>query len=138
MENWSVAKDKRIWGLAKNAKIPQQLKMEDYIVFYVKRGKADTGITRPKITGIFRVSSEPFYDEKEVFVAPERTREIYPWRFKIKPVAIPKEPLEFDKLIPKLEFIERKKVWYTYLQHAIKRLSESDFKVINSSILGRE
>ncbi|MCJ7760635.1 EVE domain-containing protein, partial [Candidatus Bathyarchaeota archaeon] len=86
---------------------------------------------------IFRVSSKPFYDEKQLFAMPDKARELYPWRFKIKPVAIPKEPLEFDSLVPKLEFIERKKVWYTYLQHAIKRISESDFAVIKSAILSR-
>lgn len=134
MENWIVAKDKRIWGLARKAKTCEQLKIGDYIVFYVKRETSDSGIIRPKITGIFRISSKPFYDEKKLFAAPVKTRELYPWRFKIEPITIPKEPLEFDKLVPKLEFIERKKVWYTYLQHAIKRLSESDFKVINSSI----
>jgi predicted RNA-binding protein len=79
--NWCVAKNKRIWGLAQKAKTYEQLKMGDYVVFYVKRGTSDSGIIQPKITGIFKVSSKPFYDEKELFavraLVSERIRQVF-------------------------------------------------------------
>ena len=133
-KNWNVAKNKRIWGLAKKEKKLGDLGIGDYLVFYIKQRKEKDEIVKPKIAGIFKVASKPFYDKEKIFATSQKRYELYPWRFKIETVAIPENPLEFRRLIPKLEFIKKKRKWYVYLQQAMIKIPKSDFDVIKSAI----
>ena len=104
----------------------------DYLVFYIKQRKEKDEIVKPKIAGIFKVTSKPFYDEEKIF---DNKYELYPWRIKIETAVIPENPLEFKRLISKLRFIKKKRKWYVYLQQAMIRIPKADFDVIKSAVL---
>ena len=127
-----MAQSKRVWGVAeKDKKKLERTKVGESLVFYIKQKKENDEITGPQIRGIFMVASKPFYSEEKNFPGDK----IFPWRIKIELVAVPKEPLEFMKLVPKLQFIKNKEKWFRHLQFAMRTIPKLDFDLIESAIL---
>lgn len=133
-ENWKAAKSKRVWGLAeKDRKKLERVKVDDSLVFYIKQRIENDETIGPQIKGIFKVASEAFFSEERIFTS--SPDEIFPWRIRIEPVAIPKKSLDFKKLVPKLQFIKNKKKWFLYLQVAMRTIPKEDFDLTKSAIM---
>jgi len=56
--------------------------------------------------------------------------EVFPYRVKIKPLIVPKEPLSFTPLISKLSFIKKKERWTAYFRRVMFEISKDDNEVI--------
>ena len=131
-ENWNVVKSKRMWCVAEKDR--EKLKGTDvgeFLVLYIKQKRKNDITIRPRIKGIFKIASKPFYSEERIFSGIE----IYPWRVRINPIAIPRAPLEFMKLVPRLQFIKNKEKWYSHLRVAMRKIPRQDFDLIKSAIL---
>ncbi len=117
-ENWEVIKKRRIWGVSeRQRKSINQTKPDDILVFYV---------IPKKITGIYRVVSYPYEEQKALF--PEGG--MYPYRVKIEPLIILKEPKDFTPLISLLSITRGKKNWNAILQRVMIKMDENDFRII--------
>lgn len=133
-ENWNVIRSKRIWGVAeKDKKRLERVNVGDFLVFYVKQKRKKDEIVGAKITSIFKAVSAPFFSQERIFAS--YLIELFPWRIKIQPEVTPKEPVEFQKLIPKLRFIKNKKNWGAHLQVVMRAIPEEDFNLIRSEIM---
>jgi predicted RNA-binding protein len=134
-ENWAVIRDRKIWGVADYYKKRiQDLEVGDYLIFYVKQRREEGKIiTRPRIVGIFKVSSRPFFQKEETFSS-KKPRQLYPWRVTIETVAIPRKPLEFKEALPWLSFIRNKAQWGCYMQTAMRSIPGRDFIWIKSRL----
>jgi predicted RNA-binding protein len=123
-ENWEIVKKRKIWGVPRRRRATiENAEPADFLVFY---------IMHKKIGGIFEVVSKAFKSEKEVFKPIKG--EIFPYRVKIKAVVIPRKPINFRGLIPKLTFIKNKKMWTGYLRAAMRTIPKSDFRTIETAI----
>jgi predicted RNA-binding protein len=126
-ENWKVVEERKVWGVPEGSRrLIEGVKPSDLLVFYV----------RPqRIMGIFKVASEPFESDERVFSWGEFGREeTFPYRVKLKPVIIAKEPLQFKELIPMLKFIKNKKMWTGHLRRAMRIIPKEDYDLIFSAI----
>ena len=121
-KNWEIVKKECIWAVSENRRgTLMSVKPKDKLVVYVS----------PKqLGGIFEVTSEPYEDRTRIFVSRRNPNELFPYRIRIKPLLLPKEPINFIPLISKLSFIKRKKRWTVYLTRAMFEISEEDFKLI--------
>jgi len=89
------------------------------------------------LSSLFEVISEPYYDESELFYPVKDREERFPYRVKLKPILLPKEPIDFTPLVPKLSFIKNNKErWSAYFRRAIFKISEEDFKIIEEYLRG--
>ena len=133
-ENWEVVREKRIWGVSeRHRKQISEVRPGDVLIFYVKQ-KLGKGAHPPLITGIFEADSEPFKDESELFV-PTSPGERFPHRVRLKEKLIPRKPVEFKQLIPKLKFITNKERWAVHLMgKAMKEISGEDYDRILSAV----
>lgn len=124
-ENWRIVKEKLIWGVPERRKaVVEQVKPGDLLVFYV----------RPKrIGGIFKAVSESFKDEERIFT-PIKGEERFPYRVRLESVNVPKEPIDFKELIPKLSFTKDKRFWTIMLRRGMFRVSKDDYEVIHGLI----
>lgn len=114
-ENWNTIKNLNIYGAPESnvwKPIYELVKPGDYIVFYIsKRGSKTLG---GKFVGVYKVISTWFKEEKPLW--PDEIRENrtkYPWRVKIESIKL--GITDFDELVPKLKFIERKDKPNAYL-----------------------
>ena len=127
-DNWQTIKEKKVWGVpAKRGKRQMEaVKRGDCLVFYVM----------PKrIGGIFEAASEPFESSEKIFNWTEFGRpEIFPYRVRLKPVRVPKEPVHVETLIGKLGFTKRRKRWSVLLRRAMLGISEEDYMLILNSM----
>ena len=134
-ENWKVARKLKVWGVAQKdrKKLWDKLEINDFLVFYVKQRKELGQTIGPTINGISKVTSDPIWSEEKIFrgLVPQ---EKFPWRVKIEHVKIPKEPIDFRKLVPKLKFIKKKRKWFVYLQRAMRTIPKEDFDMILSTV----
>lgn len=98
-------------------------------MFYVK----------PKrICGMFTAVSKPYTSTERIFKSGGLSgREIFPHRVRLKPILIPEECIDFEPLIPKLEFIKNKDRWTAYLRRAMVPISERDFELIRKKLSAR-
>ena len=83
----------------------------------------------PRIAGLFQVASEPYRDSKRIF-----KRRLYPNRVKLKPILIPKKPVGFKPLVPKLTFIKNKQFWSAHLRSGLTKIPEQDFKLLKEAL----
>lgn len=123
--NWDVVREQRVWGVTdRNRRRLQKVEPGDILVFYVK----------PKtIGGIFRAISKPFESDKKIFSSIGFVpKETFPNRVRLEEVVIPKEPIAFGRLVPKLGFIANKKRWGGYLMTAMLEIPEEDYETIRS------
>ncbi|MEM4521169.1 MAG: EVE domain-containing protein [Candidatus Bathyarchaeia archaeon] len=127
-ENWNVIKERNIWGVPekRGRRLIEDVRPGDLLVFYV---------IPKRIGGIFRAVSEPFESRERVFSCLEFGRdEIFPYRVKIEPSIIPKEPLPFEGVIERLSFTSKVRRWSLLLRRAMFRISPEDFAVIKDFI----
>jgi len=124
-KNWKIIKQKKIWGVPKRSKSRiEQVKEGDYLIFYVIPGK---------VSGVFRAVSGPFESNEKIFSWADYGRpETFPYRVKVEPFILPKKPLEFREVIPKLGFIQNKVRWSAYLRTAMRPISKQDYDTIVS------
>ena len=131
-DNAKILDKKRIWGVPKrNKNLLQRVKPGDTILVYVRQEKEDDTILASAITGAYEVVSEPYEDHSRIFTTPEQMGdEVFPFRMKVRPVAVFPEPLEFKPLIEDLKFITNKTMWSGHLRIAMREIPEEDYQLI--------
>jgi predicted RNA-binding protein len=131
-DNQKILDAKHIWGVPKrNRNLMHRVKPGDTILVYVRQEKEDDTILPSAITGAYEVVSEPYEDHSRLFTTPPQMGdEVFPFRMKVKPVAVFPEPLEFKPLIPDLTFITNKKMWSGHLRQAMREIPEEDYRLI--------
>jgi predicted RNA-binding protein len=131
-DNAKILDAKHIWGVPKrNRNLMHRVKPGDTILVYVRQEKEDDTILPSAITGAYEVVSEPYEDHSRLFTTPPQMGdEVFPFRMKVKPVAVFPEPLEFKPLIPDLTFITNKKMWSGHLRQAMREIPEEDYRLI--------
>ncbi len=93
-ENWDVVRDYSIWAVDKEFKT-KSIKIDDYILFYVK----GTGLFR----GIYQVVSTWYKSDKLVWSDETKSkRKIYPYQCKLRPFLI--KDVIFKNIRDKLDF----------------------------------
>lgn len=124
-ENWKIIKNKNIWGVSKrNEKIISQVKERDKIIFYIIKEKV--------IAGIYEVVSDIYEDHNILFEPTWDSKEVFPYRIKLKPIKIAKEPLQIKSLISDLEFIQNKEYWGShFFGKAMKKIPKQDFFLLS-------
>lgn len=93
----------------------------DKIVFYIRGEKV--------FAGIYEVVSEMYEDASRLFEPiPTDKTEVFPYRIKIAPIKISKEPIQIKSIMSDLEFIKNKENWGGYFfGKAIRTLPKKDF-----------
>jgi predicted RNA-binding protein len=134
-DNWEIIKKKNIWGIPiRNKAIIERVKPGDNILIYVSQKKENDEILPSAITGAFEIISKGHKDTIPIFITPEKMgNEVFPYRVRLKPIKIFKEPLEFKQLIPKLKFIKNKTMWTGHIRVAMREIPEEDYKFILKS-----
>ena len=64
---------------------------------------------------------------------PQMGDEVFPFRFRLKPVKIFKEPIEIKPLIPELGFVTNKTTWSGHFRQAMREIPEEDYRKIISA-----
>jgi len=133
-ENWETVKNSNIWGVPiKNSNLLKKVKINDKIIFYVKKRKIDKNEILSNIPGIFQVISDNFIDETPLFKPPIKTsNEIFPMRIKLKPIKIFFNPLVFSEHVNRLDFIKNKEKWTGQLQTTMISIPDKDLEYILS------
>ena len=131
-ENAKILDKKHIWGVPKrNKTLTLRVKPGDTILVYVRQEKEGDTILPSAVTGAYDVVSEPYEDRARLFITPPQMGdEVFPYRMKVKPVAVFAEPLEFKPLIPDLKFITNKTMWSGHLRQAMREIPEEDYQFI--------
>ncbi|SCL74144.1 EVE domain protein [Methanoculleus chikugoensis] len=131
-DNWRILEKKHVWGVPKrNKTLMQRVKPGDTILVYVRQEKEDDTILPSAVTGAYEVISEPYEDHSRLFVTPPQMGdEVFPFRMKVRPVAVFAEPLEFKPLIQDLIFITNKTMWSGHLRIAMREIPEEDYRLI--------
>ncbi len=136
-ENWEIIKKEKIWGVPERHKNTiRKVKPGDKLIFYLRQERVDKEVLPSAIAGIMEASSEVFLDRKRIFKgSPRDSKEIFPYRVKLKEVKIPERPVEFKPLIPKLKFIKNKSKWAGHLMgKAMREIPEEDYKLIEKAL----
>jgi predicted RNA-binding protein len=130
--NEKITREKNIWGVAKRYINPiSRVKIGDTLLMYTIKEISNKVSLPSEITAEYEVTSEKFEDEKPIFVMPENLGdEKFPFRIKIKPIQIFKEPIPFKPLIPSLSFIKNKKMWSGSIRTAMREIPEEDYQKI--------
>ncbi|NLL09916.1 MAG: EVE domain-containing protein [Methanomicrobiales archaeon] len=132
--NWEVIRNHSIWGVPKrNKSLLTRVAPGDKILIYVRAEQHGNILLPSAITGAFQVE-KCFEDHRRLFIPPPQMGdEIFPYRFKLKPEKIFKEPVEFKPLIEELMFITNKTMWSDHLRVAMREIPEEDYKLILTS-----
>jgi len=121
-ENWAVVRSQHVWGVSKLwGKTINQVREGDLLIFYV---------IPKRLGGVFEVISKPYYDNSEIFYPVKDREEKFPYRVKLKPILLPREPIDFTPLVPRLSFIKNKQRWSAPFRRAMFKISEEDFRII--------
>lgn len=127
-DNWPTVKGKHIWGLPEGREnLIKRLKRGDYLFIYLMSSKRGDEFLPSRVAGLFQVASDPYRDSKRIFKG-----RLYPNRVKLKPILIPKKPVEFKPLVPKLTFIKNKQFWAAHLRSGLAKIPEQDFKLLKT------
>lgn len=131
-ENAAIAIQREIWGVSKRyANIIGKVKVGDTLLLYVGHEMGDKGVLPPEIVATFKVSSGVSEDDSKIFKGTKnQPDEIYPYRIKLRPMKVYKQPLDFKSVVPEMEFIRKKNVWGCYLRTAMREISEHDYEKI--------
>ncbi len=126
-DNWEVVKKENIIGIPpRNKKMASRIKPGDRVVVYIKQQVTKDEALPPQIGGVFKVVSEVYRDTKRIF-----KRMTLPYRLKLEPVLVPKEPKDFKPIVRKLEFVKKKKRWSGYLAgRIVRKIPETDCEII--------
>ena len=130
--NAKILEQKHIWGVPKrNKNLMHRVKAGDTILVYTRQEKEDDTIHPPAITGAYEIVADPFEDHTRIFTTPPHMGdEVFPYRMKVRPVAVFAEPLEFKPLILDLAFITNKKMWSGHLRQAMREIPAEDYHLI--------
>jgi predicted RNA-binding protein len=130
-ENWEIVKKHHIWGVPKRSKsLHNRVKIGDVILIYARSETHANEIFPSVILGEFQVT-ELFEDIKPLFSAPPQMgNEVFPYRFRLKPVKIFKNPVELKPLIPELGFVTNKTMWSGHFRQAMREIPEEDYQKI--------
>lgn len=130
-ENWEVVKKHNIWGVPKRSKsLHSRVKVGDTILMYARSETHAKEIFPSVILGEFKVT-ELFEDTAPLFTAPPQMgNEVFPYRFRLKPVKIFKTPIELKPLIPELGFVTNKTMWSGHFRQAMREIPEEDYRTI--------
>ncbi len=132
-ENWPIVRDKRVWGLPEGREnLIKRLKKGDYIFIYLMSSKKGDETHPPRLAGLFKVASDPYRDSRRIFKG-----RVYPNRVKLEPMIVPKKPVEFKPLVPKLEFIKNKQFWSAHLRSGLVRVTKRDFDLMRRRLEAR-
>ena len=131
-DNQKILEKKHVWGVPKrNRNLMHRVKPGDTILVYVRQEKEDDTILPSAITGAYEVVSEPYEDHSRLFTTPPHMGdEVFPFRMKVRPVAVFAKPLEFKPLIGDLRFITNKTMWSGHLRVAMREIPEEDYHLI--------
>lgn len=129
--NWEVVKKHNIWGVPKRSQaLHGRVKIGDTILIYTRAEIHGKEIYPSSIRGEFIVT-ETFIDNSQIFTpTPQMGNESFPYRFRLKPVKIYKNPVELKPLISELIFITNKKMWSGHLRRPMRLIPEEDYKSI--------
>ncbi len=130
-ENWEVVKKHNIWGVPKRSKgLHSRVKVGDTILIYARSETHAKEVLPSVIFGEYKVT-ELFEDNTPLFTAPPQMGdEVFPFRFRLKPVKIFKEPVEIKPLIPELGFVTNKTMWSGHFRTAMRQIPEEDYRKI--------
>ncbi|MDX8551966.1 EVE domain-containing protein [Methanospirillum sp. J.3.6.1-F.2.7.3] len=130
-ENWEVARKHNIWGVPKRSRgFHSRVKKGDTILIYARSETHGRETLPSVIFGEYKVT-ELFEDTTPLFTAPPQMgNEVFPFRFRLKPVKIFKEPVEIKPLIPELGFITNKTMWSEHFRQAMSEIPEEDYRKI--------
>jgi len=122
-ENWEIIQKRKIWGVPeRSSRQIEKVKPGDYVVFYVMP---------QRVAGIMKATSEAFRSDDRIFSWKGPSgNETFPHRIKLELVTVPKQPLLFKELIPKLNFIENKEMWTGHLRRAMRSIPKEDYVLI--------
>ena len=131
-DNARILDAKQFWGVPKrNRTLMQRVKPGDTILVHVRQEKEDDTVLPSAITGAYEVVSEPYEDHSRLFLTPPQMGdEVFPFRMKVRPVAVFPEPLEFKPLIGDLTFITNKTMWSGHLRIAMREIPDEDYRLI--------
>ena len=126
-ENWEVIKSRKVWGVTDRHKEKlDKTGKGDTLIFYVIMHREGDEIVPPQVVGFAKVASSPYRSSTKVF-KPVKGGEIFPNRVNLEDLEVLDKPVNFKKLVPKLEFIKNKKAWYGSLMgRAMIKLSKKD------------
>lgn len=134
-KNWEVINKSWIYGVSKNHLTSlKKVNVGDEILIFVRQEIIDRIIYPSIITGLFKIESEIFESQENIFLPPTSyPNEIFPFRVKIAPLKIFKKPIEFKPLVPNINFITNKKHWACHLQgRTIISIPDDDFMYIKN------
>lgn len=133
-ENWEIVKKHNIWGVPKRSKgLHSRVKVGDSILMYARSEIHTKEVFPSVIMGAYSVT-ELFEDDSPLFTAPPQMgEEVFPFRFRLKPVKIFKEPIEIKPLIPDLMFVTNKTMWSGHFRQAMREIPEEDYRKIVST-----
>ena len=131
-ENAKILDQKHIWGVPRrNRTLMHRVKPGDAILIYVRQEKEGETILPSAVAGAYEVTAEPYEDHSRLFVTPPHMGdEVFPYRMKVRPVAVFARPLEFKPLIEDLAFITNKAMWSGHLRQAMREIPEEDYRLI--------
>ena len=133
-ENWEVVKKHNIWGVPKRSRLLlERVKTGDTVLMYARSEVHGKEMLPSAIMGEFIVT-ELFEDTKLLFTAPPQMGdEIFPYRFRLKPVRIFPHPVELKPLIQHLGFVTNKTMWSGHFRQAMREIPEADYQKIVSA-----
>jgi HKD family nuclease/predicted RNA-binding protein len=115
-ENYRICLASGLWGVNRQTRMIQDVKIGDIITFYIAGAK--------QFSGVYRAASEPFEDRTRLW--PDK---LYPWRVRIEPLNQVGR-IYAPEIKDRLPFIENPSHWGTFLQGEMKRASTADFRVL--------
>jgi len=121
------------WGLREKISNRDYIEKGDFVVFYLAGGQGH------KFLGTCTLASNYYElgrEEKKMLCHAPFFQSDH--GVKLAEIEVWDEPVSIFPLIKSLSFIEDPKVWGTYLQGSIHRISESDYSVIVGSAMSRE
>lgn len=128
-ENWRIIREKNVWGVpSRSKKVIESVRKGDKLVFYVIQSKEDDKKLPSRIVAVYEAASESYYDDTPLFKSYKR--KMFPYRIKIKPIKIAKDPIIFKNLVDKLSFIRNKRYWTVYFRRAMFEIPSEDFEKI--------
>lgn len=133
-KNWEIIKKENIWGVTKHHKNTiEKVMVNDKIIIYVSQVNKSPRVFS-QITGVYDVISPMYEDSTDLFIPKDHGRDrSFPYRIKLKPCMIFKEPILFETLINRLNFIVNKKNWGGHLQgKAMRIIPTEDYELIIS------
>lgn len=129
--NWAIIKQNNIWGIPKrNVTIHSRVHPKDKLLIFISQQKDSDALLPSAITASYEIANS-YVDDTSLFTPPPQMGdERFPYRFKLKPIKVFKEPLEFKPLIPDLQFITNKTMWSGHLRVAMREIPSEDYDLI--------